>query len=196
MDRKNMKITLGRMKVVALLALCAVSIAGVGMWQKYKAPEKLPSRREENVEARPVLATVAVSRSVRQSLLTKDFVLVNQFRGLSDGCEAGFLSSFSPKLSSADVADPGEPFQDSDALIAGLPFRRLVFAGEQPGKCFVYYQYGGKMYAEFCVAVIDEQSKKPLWVARRSGSRPAQSIDELRAQILSDALRDDLGSVC
>jgi hypothetical protein len=175
-------------------------MAATGLWLRYRLPEKLPPPREEKSEGRPLLATVAASRSVRQGLLTKDFVLVDRFRDLSSGCRTGFLSSFttadSGKLSSADVADPGEPFQFSDALVAGLPFRRLILAGDQPGKCFLYYQHGGKMYAEYCLAIIDEITKKPVWVGIRNGGRPVKSIDELRAQLTGDAFRDDLGLVC
>ena len=200
MNIQSFKLTPSRLKLAATLALCAMFVAGWGFWMRYRIPERLPTPREESSEQRPLLATVAVSESARQSLLANDFMLVNRFRDLSDGCRTGFLSSFtdtkSGKLSSADIADPGEPFQFSDALVLGFPYRRLVVAGEQSGRCFIYYQHGGKMYAEWCLAVIDESRKKPLWVGMRIGSLPAQTIDELRAKLLNGAFRDHAGLVC
>jgi hypothetical protein len=200
MNIQRFKLSSNRLKLTATIVFCAVAVAGWGLWMKYKVPEKLPTPQDDYPETRPLLATVAASGSARQSLLANDFTLVNRFRDLSDGCRVGFLSSFtttkSGKLSSADIADPGELFQESDALVAGLRFRRLVFAGEQSGKCFIYYQHGGKMYPQWCLAVIDESSKKPLWVGMRIGSLPAQTIDELRAQLLKGVFRDDAGLVC
>jgi hypothetical protein len=200
MNIRNSMVASVRLTMVAILALCAVFVAGGGFWMKYRIPERLPTPREESLEQRPLLATVAASESVRQSLFANDFTLVNRFRNLSDSCRTGFLSSFtitkSGQLSNADIADSGEPFQFSDALVPGLPFRRLVFAGEHSGKCFIYYQHGGKMYPEWCLAVIDESRKEPLWVGMRIGSRPAQTIDELRAQLRKGAFRDDAGLVC
>jgi hypothetical protein len=94
---------------------CGLFVAATGLWRKYRLPEKFPARPEEKSEERPLLATVAAPRNVRQGLLNDDFVLVNRFRDLSAGCRTGFLSSFtttgSGKLSSADMANPGEPFQ-------------------------------------------------------------------------------------
>jgi hypothetical protein len=200
MNVQNFKLTPSTLKLVAALVLCAMFVAGWGFWMKYRIPEKLPTPQEESPEQRPLLATVAASESGRQNLIAYDFGLVNRFRDFSNGCRTGFLSSFtavkSGKLSSADIADPGELFQDSDALVQGLPYRRLILGGQRSDRCFIYYQHGGTMYARWCLAVIDESSEKPLWVGIRFGSDPAQTLDELRGQLLRGAFRDDAGLVC
>lgn len=192
---------LGRLKLAAAgFAIIAVLAAVGGIWIKYRSPEKLPAHREDQPKTRPLLATVAASGVIRESLLSGNYSLVFRFRDLSEGCKTGYLSSFTPgesgKISSADIADPGSPFQSSDALVEGLPYRRLIFAGQRSDRCFIYYQHGGTMYPRWCLAVLDESSREPLWIGIRIGSPPAKDIAELRAQLLNGAFRDDAGLVC
>ena len=201
MNVQSFMLALGRLKsVAAAVAIIAVLAAVAGIWIKYRSPEKLPAHREDQPKTRPLLATVAASGVNRESLLSGDYSLFFRFRDLSEECKTGFLSSFIPgeagKISSADIADPGSPFQSSDALVEGLPYRRLIFAGQKPGRCFIYYQHGGTMYPRWCLAVLDESNRKPLWIGMQIGSPPAQDIDELRAHLLGGVFRNDSGPVC
>ena len=201
MNVQSLMPALGRLKLAAAaVAIIAVLAAVAGIWIKYRSPEKLHAHREDQPKTRPLLATVVVSGVSRESLLSGNYSLVFRFRDLSEECKTGFLSSFTPgesgKISSADIADPESPFQSSDALVEGLPYRRLIFAGQGSGRCFIYYQHGGTMYPRWCLAVLDESNRKPLWIGMRIGSPPAQDINELRAQLLGGVFRNDSGPVC
>jgi hypothetical protein len=192
---------LSRLKLAAAtVAIIAVLAAVTGIWIKYRSPEQLPAHREDQPKTRPLLATVAASGVNRESLLSGNYSPVVRFRDLSEECKTGFLSSFIPgesgKISSADIADPGSLFQSSDAPVEGLPYRRLIFAGQGAGRCFIYYQHGGTMYPRWCLAVLDESNRKPVWIGMRIGSLPAQNIDELREQLLGGMFRNDVGPVC
>lgn len=44
---------------------------------------------------------------------------------------------------SFEMANPGEEYQATDYVDRTLPWRRLVFAGTQDEKWFVYYEHGG-----------------------------------------------------
>lgn len=192
---------LNRKLIWAVLLMCAAVIAGIGFWRELRIPSHvpLPPRYQESANQRPLLATVSAPLSVRQKLLLGDFTVVHRFQNLPDRCQESFLSSFSNPggkgISIADIANPGELFQFSDALVPNLPYRRLVFAGQQHDKCFIYYQDGGHMYASFCLAVIDEGSEKPIWIGNEWG-KPAASISELRQRLSANAFRDDSGAVC
>lgn len=200
MNMRSLRFLRLNWKPASALLACALIVVGWRIWLKFRVPETLSNPRGSYTETRPLLATVPTPDGVRNSLLTGDFSVVKRFANISEECRTSFLSSFasssSAKLSSADIADPGAPFQSSDALVAGLPFRRLVFAGERRDECFIYYLHGGKMYPRWCVAIIDKLHGKPVWVGMRVGSIPAQTLDELQAQIRAGVFQDDVGPVC
>ena len=45
-----------------------------------------------------------------------------------------------------EMANPGEPFNATDAITTPAPFRRLVFAVIAKDYCIVHYEHGGRGY--------------------------------------------------
>ena len=113
---------------------------------------------------------------------------------IAPDCRSTFDSSFAHNLGAAasskeiELANPGQMFQSSDALIEGAPFRRLEFAGLGTGRCFVYYQHGGTMYPRFCLAVMDNANGKMLWVGE--ARKQARNLDQLRKMLLRGDFMD------
>lgn len=140
------------------------------------------------------LRTTSAPRAVRSHLLAGNFKLVDRVAQIDDACRDVFFGSFvsgtgaAPSAGEVSLADPGQPFQSSDDLVPGVPFRRLVLAGVGPNSCFIYYQHGGSMYPRFCLAVIDRAQKKVVWLGE--SSKEARSIGELRRMLLSQQFCD------
>jgi hypothetical protein len=134
--------------------------------------------------------------SVRDHLLDGDFKVVNHVQAIPQTWRSIFDSSFvdihglPTKGARVEMADPGQPFQSSDALVPGLPFRRLVLAGLSSQKCFIYYQHGGSMYPSYCLAVMDYGSNSMIWVGE--SRKVARSLSDLRF-MLSRGLFEDTG---
>ncbi|HXO28549.1 MAG TPA: hypothetical protein VOA80_14470 [Thermoanaerobaculia bacterium] len=65
------------------------------------------------------------------------------------------------------IADPGEDFQEGDAVMdLGLPIRRLVLAAKAPGAWLVCYEQGGEGLSFHLVSVPFETGNvrgKPHW---------------------------------
>jgi hypothetical protein len=58
------------------------------------------------------------------------------------------------------MAEPGEPYQDSDlGADESLPYRRLIFAGESPRRAFLFYEFGGN---SLCRLVVLEKAGPQL----------------------------------
>jgi hypothetical protein len=142
------------------------------------------------------LRTKPIADSLRAHLLDEDFKIVSHTEAIPQTWRSIFDSSFvdihglATNGARVEMADPGQRFQSSDALVPGLPFRRLVFAGLSPQKSFIYYQHGGSMYPSYCLAVMDYGSKSMVWVGE--SRNVARSLSDLRF-MLSRGLFEDTG---
>lgn len=85
---------------------------------------------------------VALSGALRTHVQGERFQIVTSTRGLPLGVRDALQGSFGSVT--LDMADPGAPFQVSDAIInPNLPTRRLVAAGCSTDHCIVYFERGG-----------------------------------------------------
>lgn len=88
-------------------------------------------------------------------LLDGDFKIVRRVNEVPGACISTFESSFvtikglHAKAGEVRFANPGEPFNWSDAIEEDLPFRRLEFAGLSGSGCFIHYQSGGQPFSSF-----------------------------------------------
>ncbi|MBZ5700713.1 MAG: hypothetical protein LAN84_02570 [Acidobacteriia bacterium] len=174
---------------VALVCV-GIFVAKNRMFERFPAPSlKIGELRETpEWEHRPRLYTTSVSDSLRVRLLDGEFSVLPAVNEIPQDCRSTFNSAFTyPHVTTAEskkieLANPDEMFQDSDALVPGLPFRRLVFAGARSDRCFIYYQHGGTMYPRFCLAVMDNIHGKMLWVGE--SRKQARHLEELRLMLL------------
>ena len=187
---------------IAVLAIACIGIyiaSNVVPWRV--STEQLDvgkAQKTPKVVERPLLKTIHMLPSTRDHLLDGNFKILSKEDAIPAECRSAFYSSFSPsgigQLEEFKLADPGQPYQASDALVPGLPFRRLVFAGQQAGRCFVYYKHGGVTNPSYCVAVIDISTNKLLWVGR--SFEEASGVQKLRAMLRSGKFQDERGLVC
>jgi hypothetical protein len=143
---------------------------------------------------------MSLPSAARDHLLEGSFSIVKLAEKIAPDCRSTFDSSFAHSPGAAasskeiELANPGQMFQLSDALIEGAPFRRLEFSGLGTGRCFVYYQHGGSMYPWFCLAVMDNANGKMLWVGE--ARKKARNLDQLRKMLLRRDFMDTSGPVC
>lgn len=125
------------------------------------------------------LNTLSVPGGTVDHLLDGDFTIVNRMQNIPDECRVIF------------AANPGQEFNYGDAIIEGLPYRQLHFAGISPKSCFIYYQRGGNDYPSSCLAVVNRERRKiiSLGVTRKK----AGNLHDLRS-LLSHHQFDDRGA--
>lgn len=196
--------TLKRWRIV-ILAVIALLVVLAVFWATPRPRSSpllsLPNAKKQAFEpADPYrLGTRAVSAVTREHLLDSEFKLVNQVSQIPQNCISSFDSSFTnaegaPAGARVQLADPGQPFQYSDAIVPGLPFRRLLFAGIAPESCFVYYQHGGVMYPSYCLVVSDKSSTHAIWVGE--SRKRANNLQDLRSMLVRSEFSDTAGPVC
>lgn len=205
---------LGRIRVSRTTKL-SLLLAGVGLvvllgvWYTtaFRSPNEISLQELAKPEGAvkspdPVyLSTLSAPEAIRDHLLDGSFRIVYQMQDISGSCGASFYSSFArfskivPKNEGeVDFANPGQDFNYGDALVGGLPFRRLHFAGLGPKSCFVFYQQGGRNYPSSCLAVVQYSSGKTVWVG--STRENARDLRQLRFLLIKNQFDDKSGPVC
>ena len=188
--------------VAAFIAVGCVAIIKYECWLR-KPPALLekPKKNDIQAQSRALLSTISRPSPERNHLLDGSFSVVRLRENITGDCRSVFESSFinddkkkATNLTTTKLANPGQVFQSSDALIQGAPFRRLEFAGETIGRCFIYYQHGGVMYPRFCLVVIDTRSQRAIWVGE--ARKRAKELYQLRSMLLRGEFNDTSGFVC
>ena len=194
-----------------LLAGVTGLLAACGIWyvKAIRTPEivdlqkidknRVPERVEMPQDTVHLDSTHGINL-VRSHLLDGNFKSVYRVQDVSQSCWSAFNSSFvsNPGTISQGLevpfADPGQPAQYGDSIIPDAPFRQLVFAGQGPKTCFVYFQHGGVNHPSYCLAVLDNASGKLIWVgeAREKG----RNLRELRSLLSTHQFDDTSGSKC
>jgi hypothetical protein len=177
---------------IGLLAM----VFGFKVWNSLRQPIpplEFPKQEIPDIPGSFYLRNVPTLDDVH--LLDGDFKIVRRVNEIPDTCMSPFESLFvtinglHAKPGEVRFANPGEPFNWSDNVVEGLPFRRLEFAGFSPAECFVHYQSGG-MFPLFCLAVIDTASHKiRVGEYRKAG----KDLRELRRMLLQRRFRDGRG---
>ena len=113
--------------------------------------------------------------------------MVTSIRGLPLGVRDALQELFgSPSL---DIAEPGEPFQGTDAAASPKrPGRRLVAAGCSTDHCLVYYERGGFTHT-WHVAMFHWTPAATRFEWGGLAPRGLASIDDVRNAILSGAIK-------
>src|SRR5260370_1311878 len=195
-----------RIVMLGVVAVLAVGIAVLGAKYLRSSKDQLPTPpgQQQLVAEKPAdvvsLSPNLTSGTDTSHLLTADFKIVNQMAEITQGCREIFESSFTTPVGAPAsagqlaVADPGHDFESTDAIRGGLPFRRLEFGGLGGSRCFIYYQHGGAMYPRFCLAVIDTEHTKTLWVGE--ARERARDLEQLRGMLLHGDFDDKRRPEC
>ena len=193
------------LSVVAATVICVGAFKATRAYQTWSASERLP--RELPVRSGWPLTLVGPPEeppnpyilklryppeASPRHLLDGNFAIVRRMGDLPGVCQdtlqASFVNYWNPKAIRERVAfaDPGEEFEETDAIRGGLPFRRLIFGGVEADRCFVYFESGGRIHpASHCMAVMDFSQPQAIWVGEWRGwvSGKAANIEELRRKL-------------
>jgi len=121
-----------------------------------------------------------MSQSSLQQFVAGDFRIVRDMKALPEPVVKEFTEKGGSRLT---IANPGERFEATDVIWdAGVPRRRLLFAGISGDKSFVLYEQGGiGLFHILELFQLDATSTTPaMW---RTFCVPAASLEELRADI-------------
>jgi hypothetical protein len=196
---------------ICILTGVAGLFATCGFWymRAIRTPEGVDlqkidkERQAKDLESDPNpvhLDAMQAPNSVRDHLFDGNFKIVYRMRDMPQSCLNSLNSSFvgnSKAISkSGDVpfADPGQPAQYGDSLIPDAPFRQLVFAGQGPRTCFVYFQHGGVDHPSYCLAVFDNANRKPIWVGEARVK--VRSLRDLQSLLSRNQFYDKSGTQC
>jgi hypothetical protein len=194
-----------------LLAGIAGLFSASGIWyvKAIRTPELVDLReaisrsaaKDEEMDPDAVhLSKIPAINSENNHLLDGDFMIVYRMHDISQSCWNSLSSSFAnnpgtiSKGGAISFADPGQPAQYGDSIIPNAPFRRLVFAGQSPRTCFVYFQHGGADHPSYCLAVIDDAKGKTIWVGE--ARKKARNLRELRSLLSTHQFDDTSGPAC
>ena len=181
-------------------------VCGVWYAKRLRVPETVSLREIGNKHEVPFdpdpdhLNTLPAPEAIRSRLLNGDFTMAYRMQDISEDCLASLNSSFlnhsgtMPKKGEIDFADPGQPAQYGDSLIPNAPFRQLIMAGRSPKTCFLYYRHGGENHPSYCLAAMDQQNRKTIWVGE--AREEAKSLDQLRSFLSGNKFDDSAGPVC
>jgi hypothetical protein len=185
-------------------AILSTAVAGIGLlamffgfkaWKSVRQPIpplEFPKQEITDIPGSFYLRNVPTLDDVH--LLDGDFKIVRRVNEIP--CMPTFETSFvtinglHAKPGEVRFANPGEPFNWSDAIEEDLPFRRLEFAGLSTTECFIHYQSGGQP-SSFCLAVIDTANNR---IMVGEYQKAAKDLNELRRLIHQRRFRD--GRAC
>ena len=121
-----------------------------------------------------VLPSAALLAVDKQHVLNDNFTVVNKVPDIP-GPVLGILLG---NKSFDTMADPGQPFQETDVVIGKpLPFRRLIFAARSANYCLVYFEHGGIAYGtEVSLYRLSDPKVVLVWHARMQESGPSKTL--------------------
>jgi len=139
-----------------------------------------PARRQSVRNNKPTPITT-LSEADKQHLLNDKFTVVNKVLDIPGPVLGRLLGGKSMDA----MADPGQPFQETDVVMGRpLPFRRLIFAARSKNYCLVYFEHGGIAYGT-AVALyrLSDPNVVPVWHARMRESGPSKTLSSLQSEI-------------
>ena len=191
-----------RLKISAGIVLVLLAAGVLYSLRKYRTESLSPSelkwinRSQPKTVQEPGLRVSRATKEARQELLVTAFGLSQRTEDIPNSCKAAFWSSFTfPKGQEPGpipMADPGQIFRFSDGWPpSNIPLRRLIFAGELAGGCFIYYERGGRIYPSSCLAVMNYKKGRAVWVGEKAGGWPARNLPELQRLLITGAFCDE-----
>jgi hypothetical protein len=130
----------------------------------------------------------ALPETLRAHLKSERFDVVTSIRGLPLGVREELQKLFGSQT--LDIADPGAPFQVSDAVSnPKLPTRRLVAAGCSTDHCLVHYERGGPART-FRIALFHWTPKVTRFEGGGAAPNNLATIDNVRDAVIAGKLRD------
>ena len=138
------------------------------------------------VAGRQTSAPAALSTALRAHVERERLGIVTSIRGLPLGVRDELQTLFGG--AALDIAEPGAPFQATDAIVApALPRRRLVAAGCSTDHCLVYYERGGVVHTWLAALFHWTPAATRLELGGLAPGSLA-SIEEVRMAVLSGAI--------
>jgi hypothetical protein len=87
-------------------------------------------------------ARAQLSNDGRRRILSEKYTILTRVSQIPEAVRRSFRAM--TKTEGVLFAEPGEEFQVTDVIMnKDLPARRLIFAGEASGFCFIHYERGG-----------------------------------------------------
>lgn len=178
-----------RRRIIAPIAFCAVCLSapvyfGFALWLM-NPPSAVGEKPRDAY--RPIFRTLSPAQ--RAHILDGEFSIEREVDRLPDGLK----SAFSRLAGEHDfkMANPGEKYQATDVVDeAGLPFRRLLFAGISSDKYFIHYEKGGYAPSNYVVVFGVDPGGKVRFLWGGAGPRSARDLKELRAMVAAGVYAD------
>jgi len=182
-------------RLALFVATVAIAVAGYMLYLRHEHPLPTPAlvRNDNAVTANeePPRPHGNLSAEAKLHVLDGDFTLVRSTSGLPAAIKSAFAAI--TREEQFELANPGQNYQMTDVIEeAGLPIRRLKFAGNYQNRWFLEYEHGGigLSYAVIVLDVRPDGSVDFVWGG--TGFRSATDLTDLRRGIASGEFRDDL----
>jgi hypothetical protein len=112
---------------------------------------------------------------------------VSRFASLPVAIRTGRFSVDGTSALGWKMAEPGAPFNVTDAAIPGLPGRRLIFAACSSDLCVIHYERGGVAhFYEILVLSLRASGWSAIW--NLVGSKAIPNLEAFRAMVNRSAL--------
>jgi mono/diheme cytochrome c family protein len=130
-----------------------------------------------------------LSAAEKAHILDGEFTIEKTVANLPDNLKSAFAHL--AKESDFKMANPGEKYQETDALSSGpaLPWRRLIFAGISKDRYFIHYEKGGRAHTIYTAIFDVSPEGKVSFLLAGPGTRAAD-LTQLRALVLSKQFAD------
>ena len=129
-----------------------------------------------------------LARADKQSLLTENFQVLTHVKALPASVKKAFAHAAQSRT--FQMADPGQEYRATDYVLkAGLPFRRLIFAGVTHDLCLLHYERGGRGESwDLVLFRLSGGSARLVW--HGWAHRIIPNVAELRKDVRSGSVED------
>jgi hypothetical protein len=120
-----------------------------------------------------------------------DRFVESSFREVSDlAALPAPVPAFVRKHTGEEMALPGAAFHATDLMKPGLPWRRLILAGESKSLVFVWYEHGGLGYHQHLL--IFEDPAQPRLVFNGLLFGDARTLADLKSLVAAGKVRNEV----
>ena len=129
-----------------------------------------------------------LARADKQSLLTENFQVLTHVKALPASVKKAFAHAAQSRT--FQMADPGQEYRATDYVLkAGLPFRRLIFAGVTHDLCLLHYERGGRGESwDLVLFRLSGGAARLVW--HGWAHRIIPNVAELRKDVRSGSVED------